>query len=243
MTPQDAFKLIKEHCDCTAPLFQQAFYSKIVEPLKPFLVTYEYGASRGVIIFPEEDFVIKIPFTHFAGELGSKESIEQDEDYKGKCENFTLVDDYYYKLEELSGGNEGDYCSEEVNIYTEAQEYGVADFFAFESYLGTAQDLPIYFQTRAHFICSSSNSDEIEKHGKVTQEDKQLVQKWRNEHKYDSFLPFEWEALAIHMYGFAQYQLLKKFIDNYAIGDLHDDNLGYTKDHKPIIIDYATFCD
>lgn len=122
-------------------LYDTVFYNQIVRPFKekykkPFY--YDYGASKGVLIFKELNYVIKIPFT------GSS-------------------DDDFYGAECLNGW---DYCQVEEEKYWEATKEGLAECFAKTQLISMIDGHPIYLQEYAEMFSSTSSThtkEDIEK--------------------------------------------------------------------------------
>ena len=90
------------------------FYPVVVQPFsekykKPF--DYATGATKGVLIFEQLGFVIKIPF----------------------CRNSEDYDDYYECCNYFTGAdadNGWDYCEAEADKYQRAEEEGISMCFA-----------------------------------------------------------------------------------------------------------------
>lgn len=85
------------------------------------------GATKGVFVFPNLHYVIKIPFTH---------SCEDEELYGADAQN-----------------NNWDYCEAEVLKYNQATDNGVNECFAKTSCIyTTACGYPIYLQEQAEIF-------------------------------------------------------------------------------------------
>jgi hypothetical protein len=102
-------------------LIECVFWEKIVGPFKekykkPF--TYEAGATKGVLMFKDLGFVIKIPF------VGDN-------------------DDYFYGSGYSDGWN---YCQTEEKRFEFAKEYGLDQCFLELKYIGHIDNYPIYLQ-------------------------------------------------------------------------------------------------
>lgn len=107
--------------DC---LSDNSFFRQIVSPFKdkykkPF--AYDYGATKGVLIFKELGFVIKIPFV---------------------CN-----DDWDFSGAECANG--WDYCEVEALKYQDASINGLAECFAETMCIGDVDGHPIYIQELA----------------------------------------------------------------------------------------------
>ena len=109
------------------------FYPVVVQPFsekykKPF--DYATGATKGVLIFEQLGFVIKIPF----------------------CRNSEDYDDYYECCNYFTGAdtdNGWDYCEAEANKYQRAEEEGISMCFAKTEKIGEINGYPIYMQDLA----------------------------------------------------------------------------------------------
>lgn len=125
-------------------LYDSVFYEQIIRPFKQKYkksFSYDYGATKGVIIFEELGFVIKIPF---GASLDS-------EFYGADCDNGW------------------DYCKAEVNKYEFAHQSDLEQCFAKTMPIADINGHPIYIQEFAIMFNkddgSSSNhtKDDIEK--------------------------------------------------------------------------------
>lgn len=102
------------------------FYSQVVTHFKEKYhktFSYDTGATKGVLIFPNLDFVIKIPFTY----------TEDDEEFCG-------ADD---------SGEGWNYCEVEEIKYQRAETFGVNNCFAKTVLVGNIKGYPIYAQEKA----------------------------------------------------------------------------------------------
>lgn len=102
------------------------FYEQVVVPFKKNYTksfSYDTGATKGVLIFPDLDFVIKIPFTY----------TEDDEEFCG-------ADD---------SGAGWNYCEVEEIKYQKAGTFGIKDCFAETILIGRISNYPIYAQEKA----------------------------------------------------------------------------------------------
>lgn len=109
-----------------------SFYYDVYIPFKNNYkgkVNYETGATKGVLIFEDLNFVIKIPFRY-----GSD----------------------YRMLRGAECPNGWDYCEVETIKYENAEDYNVSNCFAKTELIGTIDDYPIYKQ---EFATIYSNSD------------------------------------------------------------------------------------
>ena len=113
------------------------FYPVVVQPFsekykKPF--DYATGATKGVLIFEQLGFVIKIPFCRNSEDCYYNSAYGEYE-----CCYFTGADT----------DNGWDYCEAEANKYKRAEEEGLAQCFAKTKKIGDIDGYPIYMQELA----------------------------------------------------------------------------------------------
>ena len=173
-----------------------------------------WGVSK-FVIFPDEDkdVVVKLPFS------GTFCEVWQDD-----TEEYESYFDYY-------NSKHDNYCEMEANIYEEAEEEGVEEFFASTKYAGrTASDTPYYVSERVYGYIS----DELIR---VTPSEDSVK---KAESKYAS-MRTSWLAEAIEWYGEAKVDKFLKFVETHNINDLHNGNFGYRKNGAPCLLDYSGF--
>lgn len=197
------------------------FYSIVVQPFsekykKPF--DYATGATKGVLIFEQLGFVIKIPFCR------NSEDCEYNSAYgEYKCCYFTGADT----------DNGWDYCEAEANKYKRAEEEGLAQCFAKTKKIGDIDGCPIYMQELADIYKS------IDYQSSHTEEDSRQVSSICNSNNFYMF-NIEWLSDAFHYYGEKVFHKLLEFIRTVGINDLHDGNIGYIG-NRPVLVDYSSF--
>jgi len=197
------------------------FYSIVVQPFsekykKPF--DYATGATKGVLIFEQLGFVIKIPFCR------NSEDCEYNSTYgEYECCYFTGADT----------DNGWDYCEAEANKYERAEEEGLAQCFAKTKKIGDIDGYPIYIQELADIYKS------IDYQSSHTEEDSRQVSSICNSNNFYMF-NIEWLSDAFHYYGEKMFHKLLEFIRTVGINDLHDGNIGYIG-NRPVLVDYSSF--
>lgn len=197
------------------------FYSIVVQPFsekykKPF--DYATGATKGVLIFEQLGFVIKIPFCR------NSEDCEYNSAYgEYECCYFTGADT----------DNGWDYCEAEANKYERAEEEGLAQCFAKTKKIGDIDGYPIYMQELADIYKS------IDYQSSHTEEDSRQVSSICNSNNFYMF-NLEWLSDAFHYYGEKVFHKLLEFIRTVGINDLHDGNIGYIG-NRPVLVDYSSF--
>lgn len=200
------------HCD-----FENLSQNKWKEEVVPAFSEHYYksfyvdnGISKGVLIFPNFNFVIKIPFLG-EWEYDGFEEEEQFFQFYGAEENW-------------------DYCKlEEVN-YNMAEIEGVAECLAQTKRVAFVNDYPIYMQEYVHLYDYGESSC----HKK---EDEDTVVNICSSKNYSCFHR-EWLADVFCYYGEKIFYRLLNWLDSYCINDLHEGNIGYIKG-RPVLIDYS----
>lgn len=193
------------------------FYPDVVQPFsEKYKKSFNYatGATKGVLIFEQLGFVIKIPF----------------------CRNSEDYDDYYECCNYFTGAdtdNGWDYCEAEADKYQRAEEEGISMCFAKTEKIGEIDGYPIYMQELASIY---KNVDYQSSH---TEEDSRQVNSICDSNNFYIF-NIEWLSDAFHFYGEKIFHKLLEFIRTVGINDLHDGNIGYIK-NRPVLVDYSSF--
>lgn len=195
---------------------EEVFENDVIEPFKEKYkhnFTYNSGATKGVLIFDNLGFVIKIPFSY--------------------CDGITLCGAY-------DGFEDWDYCSQEVNRYDFAEEQKVEQIFLKTELIDYINGFPIYIQEYAEPLSHITKEHLIE-HKSSTDNDIDEIDKIINKENYE-YINSEWEADVLVYYGKDFYLKFRDFIKEYDISDLRTPNIGYIG-KQPIILDYAGFYD
>ena len=230
MTPQEVLNILrKTDIDCGIERFtnEQVNDCGVMWSFEEFmsehypLVNYEImtGVTKCVIVFEDEDFVIKIPFSGYEDWEGQEYDSETDcydEDY-----------DPFFEFDE------GDYCRIEANNYQSAIEEGLEEIFAETSFLGYANEFPIYVQKK---VIPFWQTDNKVKH---TFEERISFQKSYNAGDIER-LPIDWCLDFIAAYGEEKFIDFLVFTIKYHINDLHGDNVAY-RNGKPCLLDYSGY--
>lgn len=172
------------------------------------------GATKGVLIFKNFGFVIKIPFV-FCNE----------EKLCGACE----------------GINDWDYCSQEACRYEMAKEEGFGDIFLETVLLANINNHPIYIQPYAEVLGGMDSDNYNSNHCSSTDIDRTLVKEINSSEHYD-WLDSSWEADLLVRYGIEKFKKFKKYLKDNWINDLRSANIGYVG-KNPVLVDYAGFED
>jgi hypothetical protein len=245
---------IEKHCCLDENLCSGTFYDQVVRPLEhseefnQYDWTYDSGVSKGVLIFDNLNYVIKIPFYAEWYEDGDPE-VERDDsgktlyDSDGNTRYLCFdgcVADCPFQGTQVEGfvkENEWDYCETEVLRYEVAKRNSMEDHFAKTYYIGSALGWPIYAQVRACMFRSEASYSTRSKKN-YTEEERETARKIRDEKNF--YLDEEWLMDFIAFWGEERMLAFIKFCDEWFIDDLHGGNLGYV-DGVPCLVDYSSF--
>ena len=236
MTREEVLFLLKE-CNFDGILSETNYTKKIINYL-PKDVVHFHGATKCVLIFPDCDFVIKIPFTGETRINRYEENGEYIYDYDyGFCpfEGAWLGSGHNYE-EDYDG--DWDYCRAELEVYKEAIAAGVAEFLLEVKEIARFNNHPIYAQEKAMLI-EDMDGYEAE-YDRDTKDDTIKTCNSLDVYCFNEC----WISDAFEFYDDEDYvaQFLE-FCRDY-IEDLHRGNIGYLIDsQKPVIIDYGSFND
>lgn len=179
------------------------------------------GASKYVILLPNYNYVIKIPFN------GSGETDYDDE-----------TDEEQFEFEKFDGAalsNGWDYCAVEATIYEYAELEGVEKYFARTVLWKRSKfNYPLYLQERVNVY----NDEEISENSREIAE---TYAGYSNAFGTCSLYDEEWIGHFLDWYGEEEYKKLANFLINEDINDLHYGNLGYRNDGAPVIFDYSGY--
>lgn len=194
-------------------------------------IDYEHGVSKAVLLIPGVDRVLKIPFNGYY----SYDIINEDEYYENDDVE-PIYEDIFFEFENAgSKSNTWDYCLTELEMYNVAKKAGFEEFFPKTEVYGICDGHPVYLQEKVIPYESISVSEEERKNYKTQTKDKSRVFNW---------ISTKWGMDVIAMYGLDRANEFFDFIDNNGMAsDLHNGNLGYTKDGKPVILDWGGFWD
>lgn len=191
------------------------FETQVITPFKSYYnknFDWASGATKGVLIFKNYGFVLKIPFSYISGDP--------------ICNAYDGLDTW-------------DYCSQEANRYSMAETEGLQDVFLETSLLDNINNYPIYIQPYAQIFKNMETSD-ISKHSCISsEEEKQQTKSINEEYSFDDITNI-WESEILALYGKDYYIKLKSFISDVDINDLRTANIGYYN-NKPVLVDYAGF--
>lgn len=176
-------------------------YDYLYEVAKRLDCEANSGATRLVLIFPKQGWVIKIPYGRH------------------------------------------DYCAQEVESYRTAVKYGVERLLLSIEKVGeTAHGIPLYIQPMYKITVNDMNRRDQDKI-------RQLCKKTTNYHTIAEIRrscycgpESNWVARATQLYGKKFMRSFEKWTREFRVNDLHNANIGYIKGYRPVLVDYAGFC-
>ena len=198
-------------------LDESQFYYDVVQPFadsytKPY--QYDTGATKGVLLFKDLGFVIKIPF----------------------CRNSDTYDEYYECCDYFTGAdadNGWDYCEAEAYKYNRAELEGLNECFAKCEKIAEIDGYPIYIQEYAEIYRF------MEDKTPHNEEETSQVSSICNSKGFYIF-NLDWLSDVFYYFGEKVFYKLLDFIDLVGINDLHDKNIGYIGD-RPVLVDYSSY--
>lgn len=198
-----------------------SFKKRTKKRLRFYHVKIKSGLTKIVIIFPDRDYVIKIPFNKY---------LDWEDDSSTA-----------YVMSGATGDNTDgvwDYCAQEVYIYNLAKLYHLEKAFPETIYLGKWNNYPIYLQEK----CSPINDIDLDP--STEEEINDLSYEVSNLMQINDFpyIYLNWICMYYLTYGKLDTVQLLKFIKFYGIDDLHTGNIGFSSlDDRPVLIDFSGF--
>ena len=253
LTKEYILECLDKYCDFGS-LCENTFYEQIVKPLEDNQCfsnwTYDSGVSKGVLIFQELDFVVKIPF--MGNDDGGYESHFEDENGEWRYSYETNASKYikdgkwewkggeYYFSDFCGAGDfEWNYCALEAKYYKDAVAAGVERCFAKTEFLGEANDHPIYIQERCSMFGAEYHSSKREMYAKRTKKDYEQVTELRHQMDF-SQIDDDWMLDFLIFWGESVLKKFISFIQTQSIWDLHNGNIGY-RHGVPCLVDYSSY--
>jgi hypothetical protein len=240
---QNIINIMQTYCDIGKDLLTLNpidFYDRVVKPIEDhseYMPEYNMGATKGVMIFSEQDLVIKIPF-------GANEYDEDEYAYalerwdRGDIEEEPMIEDYlmFFGQAEnffIETQHNWDYCELECGIYQEAVKEGLEAYFAKEEWVADVNGYPVYVQ-----VLVSPFNDDRSSHSRSDKD----VDRVHDSCKKMGVRCFnsEWIADFFDIYGEDEFKRLSKFLEKLCICDLHAGNVGYLGKY-PILLDYSNY--
>jgi hypothetical protein len=241
LTKEYILEKIEKHCTLNESLCEGTFYDLVVSPLEDAQCfndwTWDTGVSKGVLIFGELDYVIKIPFYC--------EWFEGDGGYYDEDDNWVDGDPgepsgYAFQGVEVEGychQNEWDYCETEELRYLVAEKNDMEEHFAKTWCIGTVSDWPIYAQVKC-CMYSSADSHSTRSKKVYTNKDRESAKSIKDATHF--WVEDEWLIDFLHYWGQERLMAFIEFCDKWFIDDLHQGNLGYVCG-VPCLVDYSSF--
>jgi len=186
-------------------------------------ITIYNGVTKCVLVFDNDNKVIKIPFGGF---FAAAENVDDENEFIW----FTEADD-------INGGSYWNYCENELMKYENAVDAGFGEFFAETEYCTMIDGTPIYKQEKCVAIsCGGTPKNELSDNSKTVYKS--------NEDYQNSYINSDWVRAAIDWYGASRVLDFIHYIEDNNIYDLHNGNIGFsTWDGRPVLIDWAGYRD
>ena len=211
--------------------------------------TWDCGVTKGVLIFSDLDFVVKIPFAgrgdYVESHYENRHGDWVDSDYETERTNASTCgrrwvegENYFEKFSGADCENGWDYCEVEATRYCHAEQANVAILFAKTEWIGDVHEYPIYIQERCHMFREESTSNQ-ERYKSRTQADYEEVNTLRKKYDFHS-INNDWMLDFLIYYGEEMFKKLADFIFNENIYDLHNGNIGYING-RPCLVDYSSY--
>lgn len=232
---------LEKYCTLDESLCEGTFYEQIVCPLQDADCfdndswTYDSGVSKGVLIFNDLDYVIKIPFyCEYEEECGFYDENDEwvSEGGGPLGEPFMGV-----AVEGFCKENEWDYCETEELRYKVAKKHNVENYFAETWHIGTVCGWPVYAQVKC-CMYRSEESHSIRSRKNYSEQDRERARSARNATKL--FVDEEWLIDFLQYWGEECFKDLAQFCEEWLIDDLHPGNLGYVCG-VPCLVDYSSY--
>lgn len=187
-----------ENCDFEN-LTQDDCVEKIIDCMDTNIIPdrFAMGASKLVLLLPDENFVIKIPF--------------KGEYYDGEFYEFDAATTPDLECT-------WDYCHLEQHIFKTALECGAGDFLLETFCIGQVKDYPIYAQKKAETFYSCDSGKERYS----PEEASRIYEKFDIDQ-----LNMNWIMDFLAYYAEENLELLCGLIRESLLSDLHEGNIGY----------------
>ena len=204
-------------------LYVDSFYDgfgKIANRINDYHIDLTAGATKGVIISKDVNFVFKIPFfeddcgTEFNYDYCDLEVFNYNKAKKNQLNQFFSRTAYFDTIKTEGGSR--------IPVYIQSKAIAFEDLYLYDE---DDRILDKYYD-RTVDKCPT----------------KYLSQK-ANSYTGTYRLPLLWINDFIEIYGEDNFDNLGEFLDKYGINDLHRGNIGYDEDAFPIIFDFSGFHD
>lgn len=135
-----------------------------------------------------------------------------------------------------------DYCEQEITSYESAKEYGVERLLLPIEKVGVIKGgIPLYIQPIYKYTIEEmgwDDKDRVRKRTRKTRNHK-ITRKIARGCYYSP--DSEWVTRATQLYGKKFMLSFEKWTKAHRVNDLHDQNVGYIGNFRPVLIDYAGY--
>lgn len=212
--------------------------------------TWNNGATKGVIIFYDLDFVIKIPFRgyecdpHWESDCGSYHTSYSYNIRTHTPEGWSWVEGEIQPFRGASCDNGWDYCAVERDICEKADKEKLGNCLAKTTLLGYANNYPIYVQEKCFILDDVGFEDDeglslASTHKRRKPETYNTLKEIRTKLDFWS-IDSDWLLDFYFYWGEDTLKQLAIFIKKESIQDLHAANVGYRKG-VPVLVDYSSY--
>ena len=242
LTKEYILEQLDKYCTLDENLCTGTFYEQVVSPLEDAGCfndwTFDSGVTKGVLIFGELDYVIKIPFycEYYEGEGGYYD--EEDNWIEGEDGCPSGYPFGGIEVEGFCQENPWDYCETEVARYTVAERNNMEEHFAKTWLIGNVNHWPVYAQIKCCMYDSDSSRTTRSKRN-YTEEDRKSVEKYIEAPGVD-ITEAEWLIDFLYYWGPERLSAFISFCEEWFIDDLHRGNLGYICG-VPCLVDYSSY--
>ena len=207
--------------------------------------TWDNGVTKGVLIFKELDFVVKIPFEGYCNETESHYENSNGSwigSWSSRWNSRLHKVEYEEIFEDFTGAateNGWNYCEVEVDLIDAAREEGLNKCFAATELLGYAKDHPIYIQEKCFMFSDACTSTNKEKYKNRTKADYDSLKEVRERADFWG-IDNDWVLDFLIYWGEEMLKRLGQFLFVHDIEDLHNGNIGY-RNGVPCLVDYSSY--
>lgn len=252
MTKEYILECLDKYCTFEM-LHEHNFEEQVVEPLQSANCfsdwSWDNGATKGVLIFKNLDFVIKIPFegscswteSHYENKNGSW-IYDWDSRWNSNLRKVESEEQFFeFEGSPAAGDSKWNYCQAEADLTVAAEEDGILHCFAATKFLGLANGHPIYSQEKCFMFSDASSSTNKEKYKNRTKQDYESLRQVRKRVGFWDICD-DWVLDFLIYWGEEILKKLNDFMFAHCIEDLHNGNIGY-RNGIPCLVDYSSFRD
>ena len=249
LTKEYILECLDKHCTFEG-LTEDNFADLVVAPLQDAHCfnnwTWDNGVTKGVLIFSELDFVVKIPFegrsywtdSHYVDENGSWVNSWQS-NWRSDMERIESEEEFQEFDGSSAQDSNWDYCAAEAEIAESARNEGLIRCLAATDYLGKANGHPIYIQEKCFMFCDARTSTNQEKYKNRTKADYDSLKEVRERADFWG-IDNDWVLDFLIYWGEEMLKRLGQFLFDHNVEDLHNGNIGY-RNGVPCLVDYSSY--